>query len=220
MQTTAKYPGIPGLFIAGVFGAALSSLSVVLNSTALVIQEDIVKGCFKKKLSPKAANILVKSSILTLGIIGMVLIFVLEHLSGILSVATSFTSIAAGTTFGMFTLGMMVPFSSNIGCIAGGVCGFFASAIVVFGNQILIALKRVHDTELAYDVSDCPGNLTLPEPPPNTVGYVFPLFHISYHFISPIALFVTLLVGILVSLCTRRDLKTVDADLICPIFHR
>lgn len=35
METMGDWSGIPGLFIAGIFGAALSSLSVVLNSTRI-----------------------------------------------------------------------------------------------------------------------------------------------------------------------------------------
>ncbi|KAK9737968.1 Sodium:solute symporter family [Popillia japonica] len=37
METVGHLRGVPGLFIAGVFGAALSSLSVILNSTSMVI---------------------------------------------------------------------------------------------------------------------------------------------------------------------------------------
>lgn len=63
-----------------------SSLSVVLNSTAGVLLEDIFKGCFKGRPSEAAASIIVKSSILILGCMAMVLLLVVDKLGGILEV--------------------------------------------------------------------------------------------------------------------------------------
>lgn len=64
----------------------LSSLSVVLNSTAGVLLEDICRGCFKGKPSDKAANLIVKSSIVILGALSMVFLLLVEKLGGILEV--------------------------------------------------------------------------------------------------------------------------------------
>lgn len=63
-----------------------SSLSVVLNSTAAVLLEDIFKGCFNGKPNDKVASFIVKGSILALGALAMVLLFVVEKLGGILGV--------------------------------------------------------------------------------------------------------------------------------------
>uniref|UniRef100_A0A1A9VTB4 Uncharacterized protein n=1 Tax=Glossina austeni TaxID=7395 RepID=A0A1A9VTB4_GLOAU len=59
--------------IALVFSAALSSLSVMLNSTALVMLEDIVKGSLRLKLTERSPTILVKGCILILGVIAIAL---------------------------------------------------------------------------------------------------------------------------------------------------
>lgn len=61
-------------------------MSVVLNSTAGVILEDIFKGCFKLKPSEHTATLIVKGSILTLGGVAVGFIFVIEKLGGILGV--------------------------------------------------------------------------------------------------------------------------------------
>lgn len=68
---------------------AYSSLSVVLNSTAGVLLEDICKGCFKTRPSEKRAALIVKGSILILGCLAMVFLFVVEKLGGILEVIWS-----------------------------------------------------------------------------------------------------------------------------------
>lgn len=71
MQVAGHLNGIPGLFIAGVCGAALSSLSVILNSTAAILYEDILKGLFKINLNERNSSIFVKGSILVLGAFAM-----------------------------------------------------------------------------------------------------------------------------------------------------
>lgn len=107
MKIVGNLKGLPGLFISGVFGAALrytlfhdfkasirfshtsfyiSSLSVVLNSTAAVLLEDICKGCFNGKPNDKVAGFIVKGSILALGALALALLFVVEKLGGILGV--------------------------------------------------------------------------------------------------------------------------------------
>lgn len=118
MQTVGHLQGVPGLFIAGVFGAALSSLSVVLNSTAAVLLEDVVKGVLRLKPSEKVSRWFVKGSALVLGMLALGFLYIVEHLGGVLSVATSLSAIAAGTTFGVFTLGMLVPWADSTGAVS------------------------------------------------------------------------------------------------------
>lgn len=47
MDTLSSYPGIPGLFIAGIFSAGLSTVSAALNSLSAVILEDYVKPIYE-----------------------------------------------------------------------------------------------------------------------------------------------------------------------------
>ncbi|XP_075152070.1 sodium/solute co-transporter-like 5A11 isoform X2 [Haematobia irritans] len=222
MQTVGKLHGIPGLFIAGVFGAALSSLSVVLNSTALVFLEDIVKGCFRFKLTEKSSAIIVKTCIIVLGGVAVSLVFVLEKLSGILSVATSVTAIAAGTTCGLFTLGMLVPWSNPKGALAGAVAGALMSGWISFGSQISYAKGDLVSQKLPISVIDCPGNVTtLPDDPFYDASGVFPLYRLSFHWINPIGIASTVLVGTIVSFLTGPTVvKKLDADVLSPIIHK
>ncbi|XP_055376440.1 sodium-coupled monocarboxylate transporter 1-like isoform X2 [Condylostylus longicornis] len=223
MQTVGNLRGVPGLFIAGVFGAALSSLSVVLNSTSAVILEDIAKGCFKLKLSDRASTILVKSSVLVLGVVSFSLMFLVERLGGILSLATSLSAIAAGTTFGMFTLGMLIPWSNTKGVIAGAICGAIMSGWVSFGIQVAEANGLVVPHKLPVSIEGCMNNssLILSEINYPDESNVFPLYRFSFDWISPIGIFTTVIVGTIVSFLTGpTDLKTIDPDLISPVIHR
>jgi sodium-coupled monocarboxylate transporter 8/12 len=222
METVGEWKGVAGLFIAGVFGAALSSLSVVLNSTAAVLLEDILKGCFKRQPSERTAAIFVKSSILVLGAMTMGFLFIVEKLGGILGVATSLTAIAAGTTFGIFSLGMLNPYSTSIGAIFGAVAGAVLSGWVSLGSQIAVASGVVVAPKLPVSVEECPvGNLTgvIIQDVPDQSG-VFPLYRLSYHWINPIGIFTVFIVGSIVSYLTGpRELDKIDPELISPVIH-
>lgn len=226
LDTVGNWQGVAGLFIAGVFGAALSSLSVVLNSTAAVLLEDIVKGALKLQLSERSAAIFVKVSIFVLGAIAMGCLFVVDKMDGILGVTTSLTAIAAGTTFGVFTLGMLNPYANSNGAMVGAICGALLSGWVSIGTQVAIAMKQVvpHMLPLFVEQSEqCPrANFTgIVEKNYPDESDVFPLYRLSFHWINPIGLFTVLIVGSVVSYLTGcNDLASVDPELISPVIHR
>lgn len=223
MQTVGEWKGVAGLFIAGVFGAALSSLSVVLNSTAGVLLEDILKGCFKRQPSERVAAIFVKSCILLLGAASMGFLFIVEKLGGVLGVATSLTAIAAGTTFGIFTLGMLNPYATSTGAITGAICGAFLSGWVSLGSQFAAASGQVTPHKLPVSMEDCPiGNITgiVDQEYPDESS-VFPLYRLSFHWINPIGIFTVIIVGSIVSYMTgTKDLNKIDPELISPVIHK
>ncbi|XP_053690514.1 sodium-coupled monocarboxylate transporter 1-like isoform X2 [Sabethes cyaneus] len=225
MEIVGHLQGIPGLFIAGVFGAALSSLSVVLNSTSAVLLEDILKGLFRVNPSPFVANIFVRGSVVVLGLAAMGCLFVIEKLGGILSVATSLSAIAAGTTCGIFTLGMLIPWSNSLGALVGGVSGAVFSGWISLGAQFASANGAIVPHKLPVSVDGCPDDLiansTIINPIYPDESGVFPLFRMSYHWITPIGVLTVLIVGTVVSFLTEpRNLKDIDPELISPVIHR
>lgn len=69
METLGELPGLSGLFIAGVFSAALSSLSTCLNSMSAVVLEDFVKPFVKQPLSERTVNWVMRSVVVVIGLI-------------------------------------------------------------------------------------------------------------------------------------------------------
>lgn len=49
MDTLSGYPGVPGLFVAGIFSAGLSTISATVNSLAAVILEDYIKPLWRAR---------------------------------------------------------------------------------------------------------------------------------------------------------------------------
>ncbi|XP_055918900.1 sodium-coupled monocarboxylate transporter 2-like isoform X2 [Eupeodes corollae] len=223
MQIAGHITGIPGLFVAGIFGACLSSLSVVLNCTSAVLLEDIVKGCFKIHLSEKASHFLVKTSVVVFGVIATLLVVVLEKLGGILAVATSLSSIAAGTTSGIFTLGMLIPWSNTKGATFGALAGALISGTVSLGSQVFTAEGLLVPQKLQVWVDECPAflNITAPSTDVPDQSELFPLFRISFLWVGPIGMLTVLFVGTIVSFLTGpTKVSKLDADLLSPVIHR
>ncbi|KAK9708911.1 Sodium:solute symporter family [Popillia japonica] len=141
LDIARNIPGLPGLFIAGVFCASLSTLSALLNCISGVIYEDFLKKFlpkdlsqqfsgviyedFLKKFLPKdlsqqsVSNIL-KIIVLVSGIISTTLVILVENLGSIFPLGMKITGLAQGPLVGLFTLGMMFPVGNSKGAIAGG----------------------------------------------------------------------------------------------------
>ncbi|XP_041975072.1 sodium-coupled monocarboxylate transporter 1-like isoform X2 [Aricia agestis] len=113
MDILSKWKGVPGVFVAGVFSAALSSLSTGLNSMAAVVLEDFWKPFFKS-LSHKQTQILVRAVVVILGCICVGLVFVVEMLGSVLQLAMSLSSASMGPLAGVFLMGLFLPFIDSL----------------------------------------------------------------------------------------------------------
>ncbi|KAH8240998.1 hypothetical protein KR026_010051, partial [Drosophila bipectinata] len=221
VQSVGDIYGLPGLFIAGIFGAGLSSLSVYYNSTSLVILEDIFRGCFKMRPSERKSNIIVKSSIIVIGVLSMALSLVLEKLSGILSVCTAVVSITASAAFGIFTLGMLVPWANTVGTAIGALTGVLFSGWITLGSQFAAASGQLNSQKRPMSVDGCDGNATLVESTWVNEEDVLALYRISYHWLVLIGVTTVIVVGSLVSLVTKpTNIRTINPDLLSPVIHR
>jgi sodium-coupled monocarboxylate transporter 8/12 len=109
MDSLADWPGLPGFFVAGVFSAALSSLSTGLNSICAVILEDFFKPYSKKPLTDIQIKYITRSVVLIFGLICIILVFVVEQLGTVLQLSMSIGSIFQGPLLGIFTAGIMIP---------------------------------------------------------------------------------------------------------------
>ncbi len=109
MSILEDYPGMPGLFIAGIFSAALSSLSTCLNSMAAIVLEDFVKPYVEAPLNEKETIYIMRGTVLVIGIVSVALVFVVERLGTVLQLTFTLNSLAAGPLFGLFFMGIMCP---------------------------------------------------------------------------------------------------------------
>lgn len=109
MDVLGKFPGMPGLFVAGVFSAALSSLSTYLNSLSAVVLEDFVKPFIKKDLSERCTAIIMRLVVVVFGLSSIYMVYVVEKLGMVLQLSATLQSILYGPMLGIFTTGMLMP---------------------------------------------------------------------------------------------------------------
>ncbi|XP_052757824.1 sodium-coupled monocarboxylate transporter 1-like [Galleria mellonella] len=211
-------PGLAGVFLAGVFGAGLSSLSAVLNACALVAVEDILHGWLRLRLKPLTEGLLARSVTALLAIISIVMLVVIAKLGGVLGVATALSAIAASATCGVFTLGMACWWVGPRGAIFGAIAGALVAGTTSLGTQAAAASGlRAPPLNLT---AECAANSTFSfqSVDPETI---FPLFRVSYHWIAPLGLFSTLLVGAIVGyFFDKHDSSKMDAELFTPVVWR
>lgn len=105
--------GLPGLFVAGIFSASLSSVSAAVNSLSAVTLEDYVKPLYmyikKYPLSDRKSTFLSKLFALLYGLLCIGVAFIAQLLGGVLQASLTIFGVVGGPLLGLFTLGMFVP---------------------------------------------------------------------------------------------------------------
>ena len=144
MQVMGDIPCVPGLFVAGVFSGALSTVSSGLNSLAAVVLQDMFISACDMKFDEKKKTIITKSLAVGFGIISYVFVFMVKYLPGVLEVhkwylqstykshlhwcvlctnlclnfylqaALGIFGIVGGPVLGGFTLGMFIPWANSL----------------------------------------------------------------------------------------------------------
>ncbi|CAG9826323.1 unnamed protein product [Diabrotica balteata] len=228
MEILGDVPGLPGLFVAGIFSAALSSLSTGLNAMAAVVLEDFYKPFFKKELSEKNTYLLMKTTVLITGAVCVGLVFVVEKLGAVLQLTMSIGAIANGPSLGLFTMGILCPWINAKGALIGGM------ASLVFMSWLCLSAQSLISS----------GDLTFPEKPVSTDGchyhfipkYLsksminitdvthtdekYMILRLSYLWYCLIGTLVALLVGLTVSYITKPlKPEEVDPNLLAPFIR-
>merc|ERR1712025_1450884 len=80
MQVMGDYPGVPGLFVAGGFSGALSTVSSGLNSLAAVCLKDFIASGCNISLTEEKQTIVTKVLAVVFGIIGYGMVFMVKYL--------------------------------------------------------------------------------------------------------------------------------------------
>ncbi|XP_075970300.1 sodium-coupled monocarboxylate transporter 1-like [Anticarsia gemmatalis] len=135
MDVLGDWNGMPGIFVAGVFSAALSSLSTGLNSMAAVVLEDFWKPFFKE-LSHRQTQILIRAVVVILGVICVGLVYVVEMLGSVLQLTMSLSSASMGPLAGVFLMGMFLPFIDSTSALSGGVVGLTSAWWIALHSQV------------------------------------------------------------------------------------
>ncbi|KAK3732267.1 hypothetical protein RRG08_030608 [Elysia crispata] len=79
-------PGLPGIYLAGVFSATLSTMSSGLNSISIVILEDYIRVYVKSKLQQDKQRLILQIISVIFGFVCLEITFLVSKFGGILEV--------------------------------------------------------------------------------------------------------------------------------------
>ncbi|KAL1425389.1 hypothetical protein MTO96_019186 [Rhipicephalus appendiculatus] len=241
--------GLPGLFVAGIFSGALSTVSSAVNSLAAVLLEDFVRPfCISQKTYDKHASLILKVLAFFFGVLCVLLTGLVEQLGGVLQASFMIFGVVGGPLLGVFTLGLLCRRANQeaalSGLVAGLVMGFWiAIGATVYGLKPE-SLPLLDDgcpmlsnvtTALTTTVSYVSENITTAVMSISTessvsdnatsVGviagerYILPLYRLSYQWYCGFGWLVVVVVGSVVALLTGGA-KDVDPCCLSPLVTR
>ncbi|KAF5302557.1 hypothetical protein FQR65_LT00929 [Abscondita terminalis] len=225
-DVAAEIPGISGLFVAGIFSTALSSLSTQLNTVSGILYLDFIRPCLSLNISENKASTIIKLLTIAFGLINIGFIFLIEKLGSVFELFHLGIGIASGPLLGLFTLGMLCPIVNKKGALIGAVTAFALMSLIIIKNQIYIwngVIKTIRKplnsygcNQTSYDRLNFNGFTSA-----RTEEEPLWLFRITFHYYVLIGTLTTIIVGLLISVCTKKDgdLK-LDRKLFSPIVHR
>lgn len=214
-RTQDSIKGLPGLLVASIFAASLSTLSSGLNGVAALLWEDFLKTRLKGTIPDNRSLIFLKFLAAFVGLLTVGMAFIVKEVGDIYKAAVVLSGAAVGPLFAIFVMGMFMPFINKWGALAGVISGQAMCFWIVIGS---IAVKQ-DDTILLLGLSteSCPQNWTKPY---GEIPFVYlsdfkirtyypegmaKLYHISMYMIPVVGLFITVFIGAIVSLATGNN---------------
>uniref|UniRef100_A0A3Q4B6H0 Uncharacterized protein n=1 Tax=Mola mola TaxID=94237 RepID=A0A3Q4B6H0_MOLML len=178
MDMLQDLPGLPGLFVACLFSAALT-ISSAFNSLATVTMEDLIKPYFPAMTESRAT--LLSKALLSYGLLCLAMAYV-THLmdDSVLQVALKIFGMVGGPILGLFCLGMFFPQANSTGAMAGWVAGLAMSFWVGIGSIVTRS-----------------ASATLPRP-----SGLRRFYSLSYMWYSAFSCFTVILIGLVISFLT------------------
>ena len=130
--------GLTGLILAGIFAAAMSTLSSDLNSLASVLADDFYEKLAKTP-TDQSRLLFSRLSIIVTGIGAIFLAVVLRHAKSMVEVFFQFSSIMGGGMVGMFFLGLLTKRCSKKGLYIALALGVIFITWATLTNEKYIA---------------------------------------------------------------------------------
>lgn len=230
MQVMGDIPCVPGLFVAGVFSGALSTVSSGLNSLAAVTLQDFIQAACNVEISEKSKIWTTKGLAVGYGVLSYGVVFLVKYFPAVLEAALGLYGIVGGPVLGVFTLGMFNPWANAIGAFTGTMTALIFTMWIGFGQTAAKNFGTYKITPLPTRVDGCPAGWVnetttatsglLPEEDETDFNHLA-LYNISYMWFSTIAVMTCFTVGSIVSFLTRpQDPKKLNPDLISEILPK
>jgi len=129
--------GLPGLFIAAIFAASMSTISAGINSLTSASLIDFYQRLWRNPdLSENNQLRIARVLTVAYGTAVILLAFLVERLGTLLEATNKVISLVGGPLIGIFLLGMLVPRSTARGALVGWISGLLVTLWVCFGTDV------------------------------------------------------------------------------------
>ena len=235
MELFRSLSGLPGLFIAALSAASLSTISSGLSSLAAVTYEDVIKIHFPDMKEQRATNVS-KAVVVLFGVLSIGIALLLSNVEGPLGqLMTSFMGAIGGPMNGLFLLSIFYRKATTKGAMAGTMLSFlfigwmsigqnFSGAVektpylppgptTQCSNETLSILKTTSSSIRYYDEYVTTNQIALvnvtqtPVYPTDTSekSGLQVLYSISYMYFNLIGTIITIVIGLIISHFTQPD---------------
>lgn len=230
LEILRDIPGLSGLFIAGVFSAALSSLSTGLNSMSAVVLEDFFKPFMKNGISERMSNLVMRGTVLILGVVSVALVYVVQHMGSVLQLSMSVPTACFGPMLGVYVIGFTMPWIGKRAALSGALTACVSMMIIVFVAQAEITTGKLKFQYKPLSVEGCEYDfnrttLTTSTVAPNEIdsndSIEKSIFHISYLYYTLLGSIIAVATAIIFSCVFGfEDPEDVDPKLLAPFLRR
>lgn len=129
--------GMPGLFIAAIYAASMSTISAGINSLTSATLVDFYQRLWRRPdLSETHQLRLARLLTFAYGALVILLAFLVERLGTLLEATNKVISLVGGPLVGLFLLGMVVARTTARGALVGWAAGLLTTIWVCFGTNI------------------------------------------------------------------------------------
>jgi len=153
MDILSYIPGIPGLFVAGVYSSSLSTISSGINAMATVTLEDFVRP--NTRWSESSYKKFSQLLVVFFGLMYILFAYLASVVGGLIKMAYSVLGIIGGALAGLFVMGVLMPCINSWGAFIGTVCGFGVCVVKFVGSQ-LYPIPVEFLNKMPMSVEECP----------------------------------------------------------------
>uniref|UniRef100_A0A8B9GZW4 Solute carrier family 5 member 12 n=1 Tax=Astyanax mexicanus TaxID=7994 RepID=A0A8B9GZW4_ASTMX len=153
LDILGRYPGLPGLFVACAFSGTLSTVAASINALATVTYEDFVRQCCGD-ISNRAATWISKALCVVFGVACTSMAVTASYMGAIVQAALSIHGMCGGPMLGVFSLGILFPFTNSKGAIGGLLLGITLAFWAAVGAFIYPASPN-YTNPLSLSTENC-----------------------------------------------------------------
>ncbi|XP_069698838.1 sodium-coupled monocarboxylate transporter 1-like [Periplaneta americana] len=223
MSFGSTVPGLPGLFIAGILSACLSTISSSLNSLGAIVYCDFLRPFLGNNTTDRTANNIMKCIVVIVGVIATLLVYAVDKLGSIVQVVTSFAGITNGAIVGLFSFGVLNPRGNTKGALAGSAVSLIFMGWMSIGTLNAVSQKKIKPVTLPLRVDGCPVNVNMTNTAhtDNKDDDVFVLYKITFYYYTMLGTLIMVLIGSIVSLFTEApNNEKTNLVLFAPIVRK